>query len=152
MTTPLPQSVLFCCDHNAVRSPMAEAIAKKLYGSATYLQSAGLKNDLEVDGFAIAVCAEVGVKLELHRSRSFEEMGDYGDHLSSYDLIVALSPASYARAEDLTRPFHTEVEFWPITDPTAQGETRAAKLDAYRRTRDEIIGHLPQAWGGSLSG
>ncbi len=37
MTSPLPQSVLFCCDHNAVRSPMAEAIAKKLYGSSTYL-------------------------------------------------------------------------------------------------------------------
>ena len=129
---------------------MAEAIAKKLYGAATYLQSAGLKNDLDVDGFAIAVCAEVGVELERHRSRTFEEMGDYGDHLSSYDLIVALSPASHARAEDLTRPFHTAVEFWPITDPTGQGETRAAKLDAYRRTRDEIIGHLTRAWGGSL--
>lgn len=151
MTSPLPQSVLFCCDHNAVRSPMAEAIAKKLYGADTYLQSAGLKSDLEVDGFAIAVCGEVGVELERHRSRTFEELGDYGDHLSSYDLIVALSPASHARARDLTRPFHTDVEFWPITDPTGQGETRNAKLDAYRRTRDEIIGHLSKAWGGTLA-
>jgi len=24
----LPHSVLFCCDHNAVRSPMAEALMK----------------------------------------------------------------------------------------------------------------------------
>jgi len=151
MTPPLPQSVLFCCDHNAVRSPMAEAIAKKLYGAETYLQSAGLKSDLEVDGFAIAVCAEVGVELERHRARSFEELGDYGDHLSSYDLIVALSPASYAGAEDLTRPFHTQVEFWPITDPTGQGETRAAKLEAYRKTRDEIIDQLSRHWGGTLA-
>jgi len=150
MTAPLPQSVLFCCDHNAVRSPMAEGIAKKLYGSATYLQSAGLKSDLEIDGFAIAVCAEVGVELDRHRSRSFEELGDYGDHLSSYDLVVALSPASHASALDLTRPFHTEVAFWPITDPSGQGETREAKLDAYRRTRDEIISHLTRHWGGTL--
>ena len=150
--TELPQSILFCCDHNAVRSPMAEAIAKKLYGSDTYLQSAGLKNDLEIDGFAVSVCHEIGVELHRHRSRSFEEMGEYGDDLSSYDLIVALSPASHARAQDLTRPFHTAVEFWPITDPTGTGETRDAKLDAYRRTRDEIIACLTRHWGGSLAG
>ena len=131
---------------------MAEGIAKKLYGTDTYLQSAGLKNDLEIDGFAVTVCAEVGVELERHRSRSFEEMGDYGDHLSSYDLIVALSPASHASAQDLTRPYHTEVEFWPITDPSGQGETREAKLEAYRRTRDEIISQLTRHWGGSLTG
>ncbi|MEO6299873.1 MAG: low molecular weight phosphatase family protein, partial [Paracoccaceae bacterium] len=27
--TSLPQSILFCCDHNAVRSPMAEGLMKK---------------------------------------------------------------------------------------------------------------------------
>ena len=56
-----PQSVLFCCDHNAVRSPMAEALMKKLYGIDIYVQSAGVMNDLEIDGFAIAVCAEIDV-------------------------------------------------------------------------------------------
>ena len=147
----LPQSILFCCDHNAVRSPMAEGIAKKLYGAATYLQSAGLKNDLEIDGFAITVCAEIGVELERHRSRSFEELGEYGDHPSSYDLVIALSPASHALATDLTRPYHTNVEFWPITDPTGHGETRQAKLEAYRRTRDEIIAQLTSHWGGTLN-
>lgn len=60
MAFDLPQSVLFCCDHNAVRSPMAEGIMKQLYGAETYVQSAGLKNDLEIDGFAISVCQESG--------------------------------------------------------------------------------------------
>ena len=46
-----PQSVLFCCDYNAVRSPMAEGIMKKNYGTRIYVQSAGVKNELEVDGF-----------------------------------------------------------------------------------------------------
>ena len=147
---PLPQSILFCCDHNAVRSPMAEGIAKKLYGATAYVQSAGLHNDLEIDGFAIAVCSEVGVELQRHRSRSFEEMGKYGDDLSSYDMIVALSPASHAAAADLTRGFHTHLEFWPITDPTGTGETREAKLAAYRATRDEIVTQLTRHWGGVL--
>ena len=58
MAGPIPNSVLFCCDHNAVRSPMAEGIMKKYYGARIYVQSAGVKNDLEIDGFSIAVCGE----------------------------------------------------------------------------------------------
>ena len=54
MVTELPQSILFCCDHNAVRSPMAEGIMKKFYGLGTYVQSVGVYNDLEIDGFAIS--------------------------------------------------------------------------------------------------
>ena len=53
-----PTAVLFCCDHNAVRSPMAEALMKKFYGQRAYVQSAGVKNDMEIDGFSIAVCRE----------------------------------------------------------------------------------------------
>ena len=63
MVANLPQSVLFCCDHNAVRSPMAEGMMKKFYGTGTDVQSVGVTNDLEIDGFSIAVCAELGVEL-----------------------------------------------------------------------------------------
>nr|WP_226892693.1 low molecular weight phosphatase family protein [Phycobacter azelaicus] len=143
----MPQSILFCCDHNAVRSPMAEGIMKKFYGAGTYVQSVGVKNDMEIDGFCIAVCQEIGVELSRHRSRSFDEMEQWGDDLSSFDLVVALSPASQRRALELTRFFHLEVEYWPIMDPTGLGETREAKLDSYRQTRDQIIQHLKSRWG-----
>lgn len=143
----LPQSILFCCDHNAVRSPMAEGIMKKFYGTGTYVQSVGVKNDLEIDGFCIAVCQEVDVELSRHRSRSFDEMEQWGDDLSSFDLVIALSPASQRRALELTRFFHLDVEYWPIMDPTGLGETRSAKLDSYRQTRDQIIQQLIARWG-----
>ncbi len=123
---------------------------KKLYGTQVYVQSAGVKSDHEIDGFSIAVCDEVGVELSRHRARSFGELGEHGDDLSSYDMIVALSPASNEAARDLTRFSHTEVEFWPIPDPTATGETREAKLAAYRAARDEIIKRLTARWGGTL--
>jgi len=147
MAEELPQSVLFCCDHNAVRSPMAEGIMKKFYGSDTYVQSVGVKGDMEIDGFSITVCKEIGVELARHRTRSFDEMEQWGDDLSSFDLIVALSPASQRRALELTRVFHLDVLYWPIMDPTGLGETRAAKMDAYRQTRDQIISHLKERWG-----
>ena len=147
MNNALPQSILFCCDHNAVRSPMAEGIMKKLYGTGTYVQSVGVINDLEIDGFSIAVCDEIGVELSRHRSRSFDEMERWGDDLSSFDLIVALSPASQRRALELTRLFHLTVEYWPILDPTGIGETREMKLVSYRQTRDQILNKLREKWG-----
>ncbi|KJZ21937.1 low molecular weight phosphatase family protein [Tritonibacter mobilis] len=147
--TELPQSILFCCDHNAVRSPMAEGIMKKLYGTGTYVQSAGVKNDLEIDGFCISVCQEIDVELSRHRSRSFDEMEQWGDDISSYDLVIALSPASQRRALELTRFFHLDVEYWPIMDPTGLGESRQAKLESYRQTRDQILERLIARWGNT---
>lgn len=111
---------------------------KKFYGLAAYVQSAGVKNDMEVDGFAVAACQEIGVELSRHRSRSFEEMKLWGDDLSGFDLIVALSPASQRMALELTRYYHLDVEYWPILDPTGLGETREAKLATYRQSRDQI--------------
>lgn len=147
MADALPQSVLFCCDHNAVRSPMAEGIMKKFYGTGTYVQSVGVHNDLEIDGFCIAVCNEMGVELARHRSRSFDEMEQWGDDLSSFDLVIALSPASQRRALELTRFFHLAVEYWPILDPTGLGETREAKLESYRKARDQIVQRLTDRFG-----
>ena len=146
MNNSLPQSILFCCEHNAVRSPMAEGIMKKLYGTSTYVQSVGVINDLEIDGFSIAVCDEIGVELSRHRSRSFDEMERWGDDLSSFDLIVALSPASQRRALELTRLFHLTVEYWPILDPTGIGENREMKLVYYRQTRAQIVSKLREKW------
>lgn len=145
----MPQSVLFCCDHNAVRSPMAEGIMKKLFGTDAYVQSVGVMNDLEIDGFAIATCKEIGVELERHRSRSFEEMEQMGEALSGFDVIVTLSPASQRRALDLTRYYHLTVEYWPVMDPTGIGETREQKLNAYRQTRDQLMTRMQANWAAA---
>ncbi len=70
----LPSSVLFCCNHNSVRSPMAEGLMKIHIGNKIYVQSAGVASDREIDGFSISVCNEVGVHLIQHKARSFVEM------------------------------------------------------------------------------
>jgi len=126
---------------------MAEGLMKRFYGHRAYVQSAGVKHELEIDGFAVAVCAEVDVELERHRVRSFDEMQEWGDDLSGFDLIVALSPASQRRALDMTRHFYIEVEYWPILDPTGLGETRDAKLTAYRQARDQIVERMTTRFG-----
>lgn len=123
---------------------------KKFYGHRAYIQSAGVKSEMEIDGFTVAVCAEIGIELERHRVRSFDEMEQWGDDLSGFDLIVALSPASQRRALELTRYSHLDVEYWPVLDPTGLGETREAKLAAYRQTRDQIRERIIQRFGPPL--
>lgn len=125
---------------------------KKFYGHRAYVQSAGVKGEMEIDGFTVAVCAEMGIELERHRVRSFDEMQEWGDDLSGFDLIVALSPASQRRALDLTRYYHLDVEYWPILDPTGLGETREEKLAAYRQARDQIRDRMIARFGPPLDG
>lgn len=126
---------------------MAEALMKKFYGTDVYVQSAGVRSDRDIDGFAVTVCDELDIELHRHRSRSFEEMQEWGDDLSGFDLVIALSPASQRHALELTRFFHLDVEYWPILDPTGLGESREDKLAAYRQTRDQIIDRLQMRFG-----
>lgn len=119
---------------------------KKLFGTEAYVQSVGVLNDLEIDGFAIAACAEIGVQLARHRARSFEEMEEMGETLSGFDVIVTLSPAAQRRALELTRYYHLTVDYWPVMDPTGIGETREQKLNAYRQTRDQLLRRMQDSW------
>ena len=120
---------------------------KKLYGRASYVQSAGVRNDMEIDGFTVAVCQEIGIELSRHRARSFDEMKSWGDDLSSFDLVVALSPAAQRQAIELTRNFHLDVEYWPIMDPSGLAEGREAILANYRKTRDQIHDRIIARFG-----
>jgi protein-tyrosine-phosphatase len=147
MPHPLPGSVLFCCDHNAVRSPMAEGLMKKLHGRNLFVQSAGVHHDVDVDPFMVAVAKEIGVDISRHRPKSFHEMEDWGDDLGAFDMIVALSPAAQHRALEYTEHLSIEVLYWPTLDPTGIGDRREQKLDAYRQTRDQILRSIIATFG-----
>lgn len=120
---------------------------KALYGQDIYVQSAGVHSELEIDGFAVAVCGELGIELSKHKVRSFDQMEEWGEELSSFDLVVALSPASQQRVVELTRLYHLDIVYWPILDPTAMGTRREEKLDAYRQARDQIREKLQERFG-----
>jgi protein-tyrosine-phosphatase len=140
-------SVLFCCDHNAVRSPVAEGLMKKLHGRGIFIQSAGVHHDMEIDPFMVEVAREIEVDISRHRAKSFDEMEQWGDDIGSYDVIIALSPASQRRALEYTRHNSVEVVYWPTLDPTGIGETRDQKLAAYRQTRDQILKAIIATFG-----
>ena len=143
----LPGAILFCCDHNAIRSPLAEGLMKKKFGQTVFVQSAGVHHDMAVDPFMVAAAAELGVDISRHQAKSFDEMESWGDDFGSYDLIVALSPAAQRRALEYTRHASIDVRYWPVLNPIGIGENREQKLDAYRQTRDQIAANIARAFG-----
>ncbi|MFO1168206.1 MAG: arsenate reductase ArsC [Rhodoblastus sp.] len=127
-----PQSILFCCTFNAVRSPMAEAIARYYYGREIYFASAGVKEG-ELDPFAVAAMDDIGIDIHKYKPHTFEDLED-----SSFDLIVSLSPEAHHKALEFTRTLAVDVVYWPTVDPTAVQGSREQMLDAYRAVRDGL--------------
>ena len=137
----LPGSLLFACSENSVRSPMAEALAKRLYGQAAYIDSVGVRAS-DVDGFVAAALDEVGIDVHRHHAKTFDDIDP-----SSFDLIVTLSPEAHHQALEVTRGTAAEVEYWSVPDPSVVEGTRDMRLDAYRRMRDQLMARLKVRFG-----
>ena len=137
----MPASLLFACSENSIRSPMAEALAKRLYGQSAYIDSVGVRAD-DVDSFAAAALDELGIDVHRHHAKTFDDVD-----ASSFDLIVTLSPEAHHRALEFTRGSAVEVEYWPVNDPSAVEGSRETRLGAYRVTRDQIFARLKARFG-----
>ena len=129
----LPDAVLFACNLNRVRSPMAAALLRHRLGARVFVDSCGLKPADEVDPFAAAVMAEVGLDVSGHRPKGFDELED-----DSFDLVISLTPEAHHRAVELARRRAVDLEYWPVHDPTLEGGSREQRLAAYRNLRQEL--------------
>jgi protein-tyrosine-phosphatase len=127
-----PQSILFVCSENSVRSPMAEALARKIMGNTVYVASVGLRRG-KIDSFAAEVLREIGIEGGLRTPRAFEDFED-----EAFDLVVSLTPEARDRIAELARGVPTELVYWPTPDPTAVEGTRETVLNAYRAVRDGL--------------
>lgn len=128
-----PAAVLFACNLNRVRSPVAAALMRRRFGDRVFVDSCGLKPGEAVDPFAAAVAAELGLDLSGHRPKGFDDLED-----GSFDLVVSLTPQAHHHAVELTRGRAVELDYWPIPDPTLEGGSRDQRLEAYRAMRQEI--------------
>ncbi|WP_103717965.1 low molecular weight phosphatase family protein [Bosea psychrotolerans] len=124
------------CAQNAVRSPMAEAMAKHFFGKSIYVQSAGARRG-EVDGFMLTVLDEIGIDAHKHKPKSIEELEEWEG--LNFDLIISLSPEAHHKALNLTRTVAADVEYWPTIDPTVVQGSREQVLEAYREVRDGLM-------------
>ncbi len=130
----LPNSVLFMCNFNAVRSPMAEALTKFYCRQKIFSDSVGIRAEEDTaNPFAVTVMEEIGLDISAHKPKIFEDLMDH-----SFDLVVTLSPEAQHKAIDLTRTLDCQVEYWPTLDPTAVMGNRENIISAFRQTRDML--------------
>lgn len=142
----LPGAILFACTQNAVRSPMAAAIMRHLYGRFVYIDSVGVHAG-ELDPFAVEVMEEIGIEIGRHKPKRFGDLED-----TSFDLVVTLSPEAHHQAMELTRTSAVDVEYWPTMDVTAIEGSRAQRLDAYRGMRDQLMDRIEQRFAVARAG
>ncbi|NKN34877.1 low molecular weight phosphatase family protein [Agrobacterium sp. a22-2] len=128
----MPGAILFVCGMNAIRSPMAEVIARHMLPAGTYVASAGVRPG-ERDPFVDAVLEEIGLSLGKRQPQTLEELAD-----NFFDLVVTLAPEAHHAALELTRTSAVDVVYWPMPDPTVATGTREQILEAYREVRDRL--------------
>lgn len=118
---------------------------KHLHGQRIFIDSAGVRAR-ELDAFAVEVMDEIGISIENHRAKSFDDLQD-----GSFDVIITLSPEAQHSAVEMTRTMACEVEFWHTFDPSIIEGNREARLEAYRQVRDQlmkrIMGRFPVEGG-----
>ena len=135
-----PRSVLFACNWNTVRSPMAAALLRRLDGSL-HVESCGLLAGEALDPFAIAVMQEIGLGLEEHEPRSFADLTP-----GAFDLVITLTPEADVHAAVVAMAA-VPVEHWPTEDPAVEDGSRDQRLLAYRQVRDELEQRLKERFG-----
>ena len=141
-----PQSVLFACTYNAIRSPMAEALARRLFGREIFFASAGMRAG-EKDLFTTIVLQEIGIDISRRQPQSLGELDDL-----SFDLIVSLSPEAHHHALEFTRSVAVDVIYWPTFDPSRTQGSRETILEAYRDVRDGLEERIMQEFAKPIGG
>ena len=122
------RSILFACNMNSVRSPMAEALARDLLGPDVRIESCGVYEGV-LDPLAAEVLEEAGLGKPTRAPQDFAKIAP-----ADFDVVIALTGEAAGQA----RRTGAEPEFWETENPTRTRGDREAVLDAYRGVRDAL--------------
>ncbi len=139
--------VLFLCTHNSARSQIAEGLLRHLYGDEYEVFSAGT-NPTQVNPLAIKVMAEIGIDISGQYSKSLDVFKDVDIDLvvsvchggSKLNCAICSSPIVMGRPELITSRLPRAKDYLdhPFDDPSEVEGSEEEKLEAFRRTRDEM--------------
>jgi len=124
-------TVLFVCSMNSVRSPIAAALARRLFPGRLIARSAGVRSG-KADAFVHEVMEEIGIDMSIHTPHTMDELV-----ANRFDLVVTLSADAAAAVERRGLEMGMS-EHWPMPDPTETEGNREAVLSAYRGLRDSL--------------
>jgi len=117
---------------------MAEGLARRLAPPGYRFYSAGSYPN-KLSPYAVAALAEDGIDISHQYSKGIDDVP-----LAEVDTIVTLC------AEEVCPvvPGKARRVHWPLPDP-GQVQDKAARLTAFRETRDRLRQLLPELWTSS---
>ncbi len=113
---------------------MAEGLARKQFGDAVRVQSAGSQPS-SVNPLALRAMSEIGIDIRGHTSKSADTIDP-----SNVDTVITLC------AEEVCPAFLGEAQqlHWPLPDPASSGQTQEEQLEKFREVRNEIARRLEE--------
>lgn len=128
------QRVIFVCTHNSARSQMAEGMLRAWGSDRFEVASAGTEATA-VRPEAIEVMHEIGIDISGHESKSIDRF--LGDAFAWLVTVCDGAKESCPTVPGVARQVH-----WSIDDPSAVQGDPTARLEAFRRARDELRDRL----------
>ena len=122
--------LLVLCTGNSARSQMGEGLFRQQGAAGWEVFSAGTRASF-VRPEAIAVMREIGIDISGHRSKSVDEFAG-----QSFDYVVTV--CDHARDNCPVFPGNAQRIHWSLEDPAAVEGDEEARLQAFRRIRDQI--------------
>lgn len=131
------KTVLFLCTHNSARSQLAQGLLNHYYGDRYEALSAGTEATI-VKPQAIEVMKEIGIDISHHTSKTLDIYLDR-------DIDYVVTVCDNAKAGCPFFPRGKEIIHHTFKDPSDAPEEE--KLDAFRKTRDEIKVWIDEQFG-----
>jgi len=113
---------------------MAEGLLRHDAGDRFEVFSAGV-DPSHVRPEAIEAMREIGIDISGHRSKSVDEFSD-----QQFDYVITV--CDNANQQCPMFPGKTERIHWSIEDPAAAEGEKQARLEVFRRVRDELRARL----------
>lgn len=128
--------VLFICQLNSVRSPMAEGLLRKRMGDRIDVRSCGL-SPVDPNEFMLSVMREVGIDMSEHEPLALADVQD-----DDFDRVIAFTASAQAGAEAAFEGRDMNIELWAVPNPGEGSLDVRAMLDNYRAIRSNIDARL----------
>ncbi|MBI1393609.1 MAG: hypothetical protein GC152_12780 [Alphaproteobacteria bacterium] len=138
--------VLFVCNQNSIRSPMAEILLRDLAarrGAEAVSRSAGVYEGA-LDPFLPTILGEIGAPAPHDPPRDLTDVD-----VTEFDALVALTLEAEAALKE--RGGGDRVEYWATDNPSLTGGSRDQILEGYRRVREQLASRIAARFGKALT-
>jgi len=125
--------ILVLCTGNSARSQIAEAFLRKYKGDSFTAASAGTQPTSEVHQLAIRVMNEIGIDISEQRPKDIKE---FLGKVAVRHVLIVCDNANQSCPR--IWPGTCSRTFMPFDDPATATGSESARLEVFRRVRDEI--------------